>query len=86
MSCKRTASVTEIRRNFPRILAQLYAGEAVTITLRHRVVAELVPIRRLRKFKKRFPDLTRRLERQFGKKPLADLLIQTIMEQNRSAL
>lgn len=79
----RTASVRELRQNFPRLLARLDAGEAVTITLRRRAVARLVPVARSKKRPQRMPDLTRRLNRVFGRKVIPDHALQKIMDQNR---
>jgi len=39
----KTASVREIRQNFPRVMAWIADGEQVAITMRRRVVARLVP-------------------------------------------
>jgi len=39
----KTASVREIRQNFPRIMAWIADGEQVAITMRRKVVARLVP-------------------------------------------
>ena len=39
----KTASVREIRQNFPRVMAWIADGEQVAITMRRKVVARLVP-------------------------------------------
>ena len=39
----KTASVRELRQNFPRIMAWITDGEQVAVTLRRKVVARLVP-------------------------------------------
>ena len=39
----RTASVRDIRQNFPRVMAWIADGEQVAITMRRKVVARLVP-------------------------------------------
>lgn len=46
-SCEtmRTASVRDIRQNFPRVMAWVADGEQVAVTMRRKVVARLVPER-----------------------------------------
>lgn len=39
----KTASVRELRQNFPRVMAWIADGEEVAVTMRNRVVARLVP-------------------------------------------
>ncbi len=39
----KTASVRDIRQNFPRVMAWIADGEHVAITMRRKVVARLVP-------------------------------------------
>ncbi len=80
----KTASVRELRQDFPRILAWLQAGEKVTITLRRQAVATLVPRRPRKKSKRPMPDLTARLQKVFGKRVISERTIAAILEQNRS--
>lgn len=39
----KTASVRELRQDFPRIMAWIEEGEQVAVTMRRKVVARLVP-------------------------------------------
>ena len=39
----KTASVRDIRQNFPRVMAWIADGEQVKITMRRKVIARLVP-------------------------------------------
>jgi antitoxin (DNA-binding transcriptional repressor) of toxin-antitoxin stability system len=39
----KTASVRDIRQNFPRVMAWIADGEQVAITMRRKVVARLIP-------------------------------------------
>ena len=39
----KTATIRELRSNFPRLEALLFEGESIAITKRKRVVAKLVP-------------------------------------------
>ena len=41
----KTASVRELRQNFPKVMAWIADGEEVAVTMRNRVVARLVPER-----------------------------------------
>ena len=41
----KTASVRDIRQNFPRVMAWIADGEEVAVTMRRKVVARLVPER-----------------------------------------
>ncbi|CAN5141650.1 hypothetical protein BH20VER2_BH20VER2_13020 [soil metagenome] len=39
----KTASVRDLRQNFPRVLAWIADGESVAVTMRRRIVARLIP-------------------------------------------
>jgi antitoxin (DNA-binding transcriptional repressor) of toxin-antitoxin stability system len=39
----KTASVRDLRQNFPRVMAWIAEGEPVALTMRRKVVARLVP-------------------------------------------
>ncbi len=41
----KTASVRDIRQNFPRVMAWIADGEQVAVTMRRKIVARLVPER-----------------------------------------
>jgi antitoxin (DNA-binding transcriptional repressor) of toxin-antitoxin stability system len=52
----KTASVRDIRQNFPRVLEWIADGESVAITMRRRVVAHLVPEPKKTRQKVQTPD------------------------------
>jgi antitoxin (DNA-binding transcriptional repressor) of toxin-antitoxin stability system len=39
----KTASVRDLRQNFPRVMAWIADGEQVAVTMRRKVIARLVP-------------------------------------------
>ena len=82
----KTASVRDLRQNFPRILAWVEAGEEVAITMRRQAIARLIPWRRKKATRRRMPDLRARLERVFGSKIIADKTMNAIMDQNRRTI
>ena len=82
----KTASVRDLRQDFPRILAWIEAGEEVAITMRRQAIARLVPLPRKRRAKGRMPDIADRLKRVFGTKIIPDKTMKTIMEQNKGAI
>ena len=82
----KTASVRDLRQDFPRVLAWIEAGEEVTITLRRQEIARLVPRRRKKELSRPLPNIAERLDRVFGAKIIPDKTIQTIMEANKGAI
>jgi antitoxin (DNA-binding transcriptional repressor) of toxin-antitoxin stability system len=81
----KTASVRELRQDFPRILAWIEAGEEVAITMRRQAVARLVPWPRRKKVRRSMPDLASRLKKVFGQKVIPDQAMKAIIEQNKGA-
>jgi antitoxin (DNA-binding transcriptional repressor) of toxin-antitoxin stability system len=65
----KTATVRELRTQFPKIERWLADGEAVQITKRKRVVAELLPAP-ARKARARMPDFAARMRETFGRRVL----------------
>ena len=82
----KTASVRDLRQDFPRILAWLEAGEEVAITLRRQAVARLIPLPQKNQAKRPLPDITRRLQKVFGSKVIPDKTMRAIIEQDRGAM
>jgi antitoxin (DNA-binding transcriptional repressor) of toxin-antitoxin stability system len=82
----KTASVRDLRQDFPRILAWIEAGEEVAITMRRHAIARLVPWPRKKAAKRPMPDLAARLKKVFGASAIADKTMKTIMEQSRGAI
>lgn len=39
----KTASVRDLRQNFPRVMAWIEDGEQVAVTMRRKVIARLIP-------------------------------------------
>ena len=62
----KTASVRDIRQNFPKVLAWISDGEQVAITLRRKVVARLVPEQAPVPAKAKRPDFAAISRRIFG--------------------
>lgn len=82
----KTASVRDLRQDFPRILAWIEGGEEVAITMRRQAIARLVPLPRKKRPKRRMPDIAARLQRVFGAKIIPDKTMKAIMEQNKGAI
>jgi antitoxin (DNA-binding transcriptional repressor) of toxin-antitoxin stability system len=64
----KTASVRDIRQNFPAIMRWIEEGENVAITMRRKVVARLVPERAPFPQKVSVPDFEAVSKRIFGNK------------------
>lgn len=62
----RTASVRDLRQNFPRVMAWIADGEQVAITMRRKVVARLVPERPQARRKPQAPDFAAISREIFG--------------------
>ena len=82
----KTASVRDLRQNFPRLLAWLEAGDEVAITMRRRAVARLVPYDRRKKPKRPMPDIGLRLKRVFGQKVIPDDAVKAILDYDRGKM
>ena len=67
----KTASVRDLRQNFPRVMAWIEDGEQVTVTLRRKVIARLVPEKQAATAGEVVaPDFAAISRRIFGKQPL----------------
>jgi len=82
----KTASVRDLRQDFPRILAWIEAGEEVAITMRRQAIARLIPWPAKKAAKRPMPDIAARLKKVFGAKTIADKTMKGIMDQNRRAI
>ena len=80
----KTASVRELRQDFPRLLEWINAGEEIAITKRNRAVARLVPYKQ-RRVHKKLPDIGARLKRVFGRKVISDKAMRNILDESRGA-
>lgn len=81
----KTASVRDLRQDFPRILAWLQSGEEVAITLRREPIATLVPRARRKRGRRARPDLAARLRQVFGERVIPDQTMQALLDQDRGA-
>lgn len=79
----KTASVRELRQDFPRLLDWLESGEEVSITLRRKPVAMLVPLERKKGRKQAWPDVAVRLRKVFGDRTIPNGAIQEIIDFDR---
>lgn len=79
----RTASVRDLRQNFPRILEWIDSGEEVAITKRNRRVARLVPCSKRGEAKRQMPDIAARLKKVFGERVIPDAAMDALMGANR---
>ncbi len=82
----KTASVRDLRQNFPRVLAWLQAGEEVAITMRRQAIARLVPWPKRNRMKRPMPDISARLSRVFGQTVIADQAMNEVLEHNRGRI
>jgi antitoxin (DNA-binding transcriptional repressor) of toxin-antitoxin stability system len=74
-----TATVRDLRYDFPSILKRLKRGEAVAITLRGKIIGTFVPAESEETQTVRWPDVTKRLRELHGKRtlhPIASILKQ----------
>jgi antitoxin (DNA-binding transcriptional repressor) of toxin-antitoxin stability system len=79
----KTASVRDLRQDFPRVLAWLHEGEKVAITLRRQAIATLVPCPKKKRVRRAMPDLTKRLQKVFGQRVIPDHTVAAILDQDR---
>jgi antitoxin (DNA-binding transcriptional repressor) of toxin-antitoxin stability system len=82
----KTASVRNLRQDFPRILAWLQAGEEVAITFRRQAIATIIPRPQKKQSKRPMPDLTARLQKVFGQRIIPNKTMKVIMDQDRGAM
>ncbi len=79
-----TATVRNLRYEFPTILKRLEQGEEVAITRRGKLIGTLVPAEPSRPRVVRWPDLSQRLRAVHGKRilhPVASILKQRESER-----
>ena len=79
----KTATVRQLRTEFPKVLAWVNAGEEVAITRRRKVVANLSPAGERPKQKPKLPDFRARLKRIYGDKVLPAATTQAIIDDSR---
>jgi antitoxin (DNA-binding transcriptional repressor) of toxin-antitoxin stability system len=82
----KTASVRDLRRDFPRILGWVKTGAEVVIAMRRQVGAKLIPWPQERAARCPMPDIGTRLKKVFGAKIIADKTMKSVMEQKGGRL
>jgi antitoxin (DNA-binding transcriptional repressor) of toxin-antitoxin stability system len=63
----KTATIRDLRYNFPQVEAWLTGGEEIELTKRGRVIGRIVP-RPAKTAKRKMPDFAARLRRIYGDK------------------
>jgi antitoxin (DNA-binding transcriptional repressor) of toxin-antitoxin stability system len=79
----RTATVRQLRTEFPRVLAWVNAGEEIAITRRHKIVATLSPAGAEPKSKPVLPDFRARRRRILGDRIVPPAVMAEILEDNK---
>ena len=79
----KTATVRQLRTEFPKVLSWVNAGQEVSITRRREVVASLVPAGNRPKRKAALPDFRARLRRIYGNKVIAVSAMADILAENK---
>lgn len=79
----KTATVRQLRTEFPKVLAWVNAGQEVAITRRRKVVANLVPAGDAPKKKPALPDFGARLSARFGDKIIPAEVMADILAENK---
>jgi antitoxin (DNA-binding transcriptional repressor) of toxin-antitoxin stability system len=82
----KSASVRDLRQDFPRVLGWLRDGERVSITMRRKAIATIIPRIRKNRVPKQMPNLTARLRKAFGDHVIQDEVVTSLMDQNRGTL
>lgn len=80
----RTASVRDLRQNFPRVMAWIADGEQVAVTMRRKVVARLVPEPKAPRRNPPSPDFAIVSREIFGDRTFADDAMEAEREGYRS--
>jgi antitoxin (DNA-binding transcriptional repressor) of toxin-antitoxin stability system len=79
----KTATVRQLRTEFPKVLAWVNAGQEVTITRRRQIVASLVPAGNRPKRKTVLPDFRARLRRTYGARIIPAAVMADILAENK---
>ena len=79
----RTASVRQLRTEFPKVLAWVNSGQDVAITRRRKVVAKLVPAGDAPRRKPVLPDFIARLNGIYGEKVVSAEAMAEILSENK---
>jgi antitoxin (DNA-binding transcriptional repressor) of toxin-antitoxin stability system len=79
----KTATVRELRTEFPKVLAWVNAGQEVAITRRRKIVANLTPAGERPKKKPALPDFRARLRARFGDQVIPAEVMADILAYNK---
>jgi len=79
----KTATVRQLRTEFPKVLAWVNAGMEVSITRRRQVVASLVPAGNRPRRKVETPDFRERLRRTYGDTTIPAAVMADILSENK---
>lgn len=79
----KTASVRDIRQNFPRVMEWIADGETVAVTMRRRIVARLVPEPVPKVKKMAAPDFDAISRRIFGSRTFSNDAMESEREGYR---
>ena len=79
----KTASVRDIRQNFPRVMAWIADGEQVAITMRRKVIARLIPEKTAERRKVSAPDFAAISREIFAGRTFSDDLVKREREGYR---
>lgn len=79
----KTATVTDLRNQFPRVAAWIEQGETVEITRGGKTFARLVPAKPKKPRRFKMPDIMARLRANFGDKVYSAEELQDIIHQSR---
>lgn len=79
----KTATVRQLRTEFPKVLAWVKAGQEVAITRRRKIVASLVPAGDAPRKKPVIPDFEARLRARFGGQIIPAEVMADILAENK---
>jgi len=79
----KTATVRQLRTEFPKVLAWVNAGEEVAITRRRKIVANLTPAGDAPRRKLERPDFSARLRQIYGDKVISAEMMVGILADNK---
>lgn len=79
----KTATVRQLRTEFPKVLAWVNAGEEVAITRRRKIVANLTPAGDAPKKKPAMPDFRARLRAIYGDKIVPAKMMAELLAANK---
>lgn len=79
----KTATVRQLRTEFPKVLAWVKAGQEVAITRRRKIVASLVPAGDAPKRKPVIPDFEARLRARFGEQIVPAEVMADVLAENK---